>query len=53
MAHAGQLAMLRRLSGNPIPPEDFFDAAIDAERLGLEQSAARSPDAEWPEAPNS
>jgi len=52
MTHAGQLAMLRRLSGNPIPPEDFVDAAIDAERLGLEQSAARSPDAEWPEAPD-
>jgi len=52
MAHAGQLALLRRLSGNPIPPENFFVAAIDPERLGLDQAAARSPDPEWPEAPD-
>ena len=52
MAHAGQLALLRRLSGSPIPPEDFFAAAIDPERLGLEQLEARRPDAEWPEAPD-
>jgi hypothetical protein len=51
MAHAGQLALLRRLSGSPIPPENFFVAAIDPERLGLEQADARSPDTEWPEAP--
>jgi hypothetical protein len=51
MAHAGQLALLRRLSGSPIPPENFFDAAIDPDRLGLDQAAARSPDLEWPEAP--
>jgi hypothetical protein len=51
MAHAGQLALLRRLSGSPIPPENFFAAAIDPERLGLEQAAPRSPDGEWPEAP--
>jgi hypothetical protein len=53
MAHAGQLALLRRLSGSPIPPENFFDAAIDAEHTGVEQPAPRSPDAEWPEAPAS
>ena len=52
MAHAGQLALLRRLSGSPIPPENFFVAAIDADRLGQDQIAARSPDAEWPEAPD-
>jgi hypothetical protein len=51
MAHAGQLALLRRLSGSPIPPEDFFAAAVDPERLGLDQAEARSPDPEWPEAP--
>jgi hypothetical protein len=51
MAHAGQLALLRRLSGSPIPPEDFFDAAVNPERLGLDQADARSPDSEWPEAP--
>jgi hypothetical protein len=52
MAHAGQLALLRRLSGSPIPPEDFFVAAIDPERVGVNQADARSPDAEWPEAPD-
>jgi hypothetical protein len=52
MGHAAQLALLRRLSGSPIPPEDFFAAAIDPERLGLDQVDARSPDAEWPEAPD-
>jgi hypothetical protein len=51
MAHVGQLALLRRLSGSPIPPENFFDAVINPEHLGLEQAAANSPDAEWPEAP--
>ena len=52
MAHAGQLALLRRLSGSPIQPEDFFAAAIDPQRLGLDQPDAYSPDAEWPEAPD-
>ncbi len=28
MTHAGQLAMLRRLSGSPVPPESFVDADI-------------------------
>ena len=50
MAHAGQLALLRRLSGSPIPPEDFHQAAIDPSRLGLDQAAPQSPDREWPEA---
>jgi hypothetical protein len=31
MTHAGQLAMLRRLAGSPIPPEDFVAARISAE----------------------
>lgn len=29
MTHAGQLAMLRRLAGGPIPPEKFHDAEMD------------------------
>lgn len=52
MTHAGQLALLRRLSGNPIAPEDFSAAAIDPSRLGLDQTAPRSPDRDWPEAPD-
>ena len=52
MAHAGQLALLPRLSGSPIPPENFLAAAIHPSRLGLDQSAPRSPDQDWPEAPD-
>ena len=51
MSHAGQLAMLRRLAGNPVAPENFIVARIDAERLGPEQADPVSPDEKWPEAP--
>ena len=49
MTHAGQLALLRRLSGTPVPPENFIAAAIDRHQLGPEQAPPASPDAEWPE----
>jgi len=52
MAHAGQLALLRRLSGSPIAPENFLAAAIHPSRLGLDQAAPRSPDQDWPESPD-
>lgn len=51
MTHAGQIAMLRRLAGHPVPPENFIVADIDARRLGPEQAAPVSPDDDWPEAP--
>jgi hypothetical protein len=51
MTHAGQLTMLRRLAGSPVPPENFFHAAVSAENLGPEQSLPMSPDHDWPEAP--
>lgn len=51
MTHAGQLTLLRRLAGAPVPPENFVFAEIDAERLGPEQRPPASPDAEWPEGP--
>jgi len=51
MSHAGQLAMLRRLAGIPVAPENFVFAQIDAERLGRDQTEAVSPDEIWPEAP--
>ena len=51
MTHAGQLAMLRRLAGTPVPPENFIAADISASRLGPDQALPRSPDAAWPEAP--
>lgn len=51
MTHAGQLAMLRRLAGSPVPPEDFVAAEISPARLGDDQALPRSPDRVWPEAP--
>ncbi|HEX8071833.1 MAG TPA: DinB family protein [Pyrinomonadaceae bacterium] len=51
MTHAGQLAMLRRLAGAPVPPENFIVADIDPTRHGPDQAQPRSPDATWPEAP--
>jgi len=51
MTHVGQLALLRRLAGSPVPPENFVFAAIRPDRLGPDQSAPMSPDAEWPERP--
>jgi len=47
MTHAGQLAMLRRMSGSPIPPENFIVAQIDADNVGPDQPAATSTDADW------
>jgi hypothetical protein len=53
MTHAGQLALLRRLSGDPVPPENFVFAAVSSERLGPDQAAPAAPDSEWPERPSS
>ncbi len=51
MTHAGQLAMLRRLAGSPVHPENFIEAAVDPANLGPRQPEPVSPDAEWPETP--
>jgi hypothetical protein len=51
MTHAGQLAMLRRMAGIPVVPENFVVADIDSERLGPDQPDPVSPDEIWPEAP--
>ena len=51
MTHVGQIAMLRRLFGAPVPPENFIVADIDAARLGPAQPEPRGPDEHWPEAP--
>ena len=51
MTHAGQLALLRRLAGAPVPPENFIVAEIAPDRLGPDQAEPVSPDKEWPEAP--
>ena len=51
MTHAGQLALLRRLVGLPIPPENFIMASISADNVGPNQPAPVSPDAHWPDDP--
>jgi len=51
MTHVGQLALLRRLAGSPVPPENFIFADIRDDRLGPDQPAPARPDAVWPEAP--
>lgn len=49
MTHVGQLAMLRRLAGSPVPPENFVFAAITPANLGLDQPPPVRPDKDWPE----
>jgi hypothetical protein len=49
MTHAGQLALLRRLAGVPVPPENFVFAEIGCDRLGPDQAEPVSPDSEWPD----
>lgn len=51
MTHAGQLAMLRRLFGHPVPPENFIVADISSKNVGPNQANPVSPDKEWNEAP--
>jgi hypothetical protein len=51
MSHAGQLAMLRRLAGSPVPPENFIFAAITSDKLGPDQPPPACPDKNWPERP--
>ena len=52
MTHAGQLAMLRRMAGIPVPPENFIYAKIDRQRLGSDQPEPAAPDKIWNEAPD-
>jgi hypothetical protein len=41
LAHAGQLAILRRIAGAPIRGENYSRAEIVAGRVGVEQAAPR------------
>jgi hypothetical protein len=52
MTHAGQLAMLRRLYGSPVPPENFIFATISPANLGSDQPPPVAPDKDWPERPS-
>ncbi|HEV2707195.1 MAG TPA: hypothetical protein VGV59_14840 [Pyrinomonadaceae bacterium] len=52
MTHAGQLAMLRRLSGSPVPPENFIYADVSPDNLCPDQPPPVRPGnrkAEWHE----
>lgn len=51
MTHAGQLAMLRRLFGDPVAPENFIVANVSSTNVTSTQSEPASPDDVWPEAP--
>jgi hypothetical protein len=51
MTHAGQLALLRRLHGDPVAPENFIAARIDPANLTPDQPPPESPDEIWPEDP--
>lgn len=52
MTHARQLAMLRRLFGSPVPPENFLRADIRAENLSTDQPMPIAPKSGWsPEQP--
>lgn len=53
MTHVGQLAMLRRMAGSPVAPENFIFAEVSAARLGANQPLPARPDAHWPERPES
>jgi hypothetical protein len=47
MTHAGQLAMLRRLAGAPVPSENFIFATVTAANVGPNQPEPAAPDAWW------
>jgi hypothetical protein len=47
MTHAGQLAMLRRLSGAPVPSENFIFADVRTDHVGPDQPPPAAPDAGW------
>jgi len=49
MTHAGQLALLRRIHGSPVPPENFIYADIKDDNLGPNQPPPARPDEVWNE----
>ncbi|HET9949118.1 MAG TPA: hypothetical protein VFQ22_09370 [Longimicrobiales bacterium] len=50
MTHVGQLALLRRLHGSPVPPENFERADVDPADVSENQPPPKQPVA-WPERP--
>ena len=47
MTHAGQLAMLRRLHGTPVPSENFIFASVSAANVTMNQALPAAPDEDW------
>jgi len=47
MTHAGQRAMLPRLHGVPVPPENFVRAVIDTANVSKDQADPRAPAQGW------
>jgi hypothetical protein len=47
MTHAGQLAMLRRLHGSPVPSENFIFAEVSPDHLGAAQPLPAAPTPAW------
>jgi hypothetical protein len=47
MTHAGQLSMLRRFVGDPVPSENFVHADVRTGRVGADQPPPAAPDPEW------
>ena len=47
MTHAGQLAMLRRVHGVPVPSENFIFAAVTAANVSSMQALPAAPDLDW------
>ena len=47
MTHAGQLAMLRRLAGEPVPSENFIFARVSVANVGADQPEPAAPDTWW------
>ncbi|BDU72290.1 hypothetical protein [Mesoterricola silvestris] len=43
LTHVGQLAMLRRMAGCPLPRESYSAAEITTGRVGADQAPARKP----------
>lgn len=43
MTHIGQLALLRRLAGSPVQPENFFSAVIRLGQVGPNQPDSTDP----------
>lgn len=47
MTHAGQLALLRRLAGNPVASENFIFASIATDNVSGAQPEPAAPDLDW------